>query len=121
ADVPPFVPAPARVISAHSTFNESRIDVQSAGNALLVCSITRHRYWSATIDDNPAPLLPVNIQYQALMIPAGRHAVHLEYRNGVQVASGIVSLVATAIVVALAVRRQKGHEPGGSVRSSSRR
>jgi len=109
ADMQPFVPAPARVVDASLRFNSAQIDVEAAGNALLVCSITRHKYWSATIDGRPANLLPVDIQYQALMIPGGRHTVRMRYRNPLIVACAAISLISFAVVLAAAtfpVRRK---------------
>ncbi|HUJ15476.1 MAG TPA: YfhO family protein [Thermoanaerobaculia bacterium] len=109
ADLRPFAPAPARVISARQTFNSADVEVESSGDALLVCSITRHKYWSATIDGRSAALLPVNLQFQALIVPAGRHAIRLRYRNPLLVACAIISLISFAVASAalvLPVRRR---------------
>jgi uncharacterized membrane protein YfhO len=103
ADMQPFAPAPARVVDAQLRYGSATLHVEAAGNALLVCSITRHKYWSASIDDRPATLLPVNIQYQALLIPPGRHTVRLRYRNPVVVACAVISLISLCVLCASAV------------------
>jgi hypothetical protein len=72
ADIAAFQPAQARVISARRRFNSADIEVESSGDALLVCSITRHKYWSATVDRRRVPTIPVNLQYQGLRVAGGQ-------------------------------------------------
>jgi uncharacterized membrane protein YfhO len=79
--------------------------VQSAGDALLVISITRHKYWHATIDGHPAPLIGANIAYQALRVPAGAHDVRLWYDNPLVRWFGIVSLLSLIALIAYACVR----------------
>jgi len=100
-DLPPFVPANGRVIGSRLQFDRAEIDVDAAGRALLVCSITRHRYWSATIDGTPAALVGVNVQYQGVVVPAGRHTIRLRYRNPIVIGSAGVSLIAALGLIAL--------------------
>lgn len=102
ADIQPFTPSPARIVGSNIRFNSAELDVEAAGSALLVCSITRHKYWSATIDDRPATLLPANIQFQALMIPPGRHVVRMRYRNPLLLVCAMISLISFAVLSAAA-------------------
>ena len=44
-------------------------------------SVSYHRYWGATIDGRPARIVPANLAYQALVVPAGQHRVRLRYHN----------------------------------------
>ncbi|HSP15481.1 MAG TPA: hypothetical protein VLV78_12085 [Thermoanaerobaculia bacterium] len=84
----------------------AHLRVRSDGDALLICSITRHKYWRATIDGRPAELLPVNVAYQALRVPRGLHDIRLRYENPLVRWFGIVSLLSFATVVAvIAVNR----------------
>ena len=61
------------------------IDVTCAQQSLLSISVTRHKYWTATIDGKPAQLLPANIAYQGIVVTPGRHRVTMVYRNTVAV------------------------------------
>jgi hypothetical protein len=100
----PFVPATGRVLAAAETPNESTIDVEATGEALLVMSVTRHKYWKATIDGAPTRLEPANIAFQALRIPAGRHRVRMKYSNPLVSVGGLIS-VASILALATVARR----------------
>ncbi len=76
-----FESAPARVVRAVETANTARIQIEAEGRALLVMSVTPHRYWKATIDGRPAELQVVNIGYQGAVVPPGRHVVAMRYAN----------------------------------------
>jgi predicted nucleic acid-binding protein len=96
----PFAPAPARVTRVRETANTATIDVVSSGRAFFVASVTGHRYWSATIDGHPAPLIATNIAYQGLIVPAGTHTIAMRYRNPlvpIGAAITILTLIALAI------------------------
>ncbi len=99
---PPFTPAPARVIAVRETSNRATIDVDASGRAFLVATVTRHKYWRATIDGRPAQLLPANFAYQGLEVPAGRHRIEMRYRNPLVIWGGAVSALA---LIALIPRR----------------
>lgn len=101
-DAAPFVPAPGRVVQAKETMRTIALDVESSGRALLVLSITPHKYWRATMDGQPAKLEVANVGYQALEVPAGRHAVRLVYANPLVAAGAIVSLLALAAIAVVA-------------------
>jgi len=100
--------ADGRILSIRQRSNAADIDVESAGNALLVCSITRHKYWRAAIDGRETRLIPVNLQYQGLLVPAGRHTIRIAYRNPLMSVGGSISILALSILVALMLR--KGHD-----------
>ena len=97
----PFAPAPARVTRVLETANTATIDVTAAGRAYLVASVTGHRYWFATIDGQPAPLIATNLAYQGLVVPAGTHTIAMRYRNPFVLIGGAVSLL-TLIALAIA-------------------
>jgi hypothetical protein len=94
----------ARILNLREASSSADLDVQTDGPALLVITITAHKYWRATIDDHPAALLPANIAYQALIVPAGRHRVALRYRNPLIAWGGAISL---AGLIALIPRRRR--------------
>ena len=84
----------SRVLHVDEHANSAVIDVESPSPALLVATVTRHKYWSATIDGQSATLVPVNIAYQGILVPAGRHRIEMRYRNPVVIWSGVVSALA---------------------------
>jgi hypothetical protein len=97
----PFAPASARVTRVRETANTASIDVTASGRAFLVASVTGHRYWSATIDGHPAPLIATNIAYQGLVVPAGTHTIAMRYRSPFVPIGGAISLL-TLIALAAA-------------------
>jgi len=103
AEARAHIEADAEVLAATQTSNSATLRVRSRGNALLVCSITRHKYWRALIDGRPADLIPVNVAYQALRIPAGAHDVDLHYDTPLLRWCGVLSLVALTGVALLAM------------------
>jgi hypothetical protein len=92
------------VTRAAETSSSADVDVATPSGEALIITITRHKYWSATIDGRLATLLPVNLAYQAVMVPAGTHHISLRYRNPVVIGSAFVSLLAL-LGTALTVRR----------------
>ncbi len=92
----PFAPAVARVRKVRETANTATIDVVASGRAFLVASVTGHRFWSATIDGHPAPLIPTNLAFQGLVVPAGTHAIAMRYRNPLVPIGAAISLLTLA-------------------------
>lgn len=109
----PFVSAAGRIISVRERSNTIDFDVSASGDAVLVISVTRHKYWRATIDDRPAHLFRANLGFQALTVPRGRHHVTMRYRNPLVVIFGIVSLTATIglIIIAATDAALRSREP----------
>jgi hypothetical protein len=98
---------PGNVIGVRETSNAATIDVTCAEPSLLVISVTRHKYWSATIDGRPAPLLPANVAYQALAVPQGRHRIEMRYRNPLLWWGGGVSVLMLIIIAAACSRSRR--------------
>jgi len=103
-----FTPAPATVTNVIESSHDVDIDVEAAGRSFLVATITRHKYWCATIDGQPAPLVPANIAYQGLVVPAGRHHIALRYWNPIVVASAVVSALTLLAVLASLFWKRRG-------------
>jgi hypothetical protein len=99
----PFAPGAGRVLRVSEHGNGIDLDVEAASNAALIISITRHKYWRAAIDGNPAPLYAANVAFQAITIPRGAHHVSLRYRNPVIVICGMISLLTVAALLVIAV------------------
>jgi hypothetical protein len=94
-----FPPASGRVLSVKETRHSIRLDVEAAGRALLVMSVTADRYWRARIDGGETKPIFANIAYQALEVPPGRHTIEMTYRNPLIVPSAVVSLIALVLIV----------------------
>jgi hypothetical protein len=103
AAVAPFAPARGEVLQLRKGSNFAALRVRSDGDALLICSITRHKYWRASIDGKPTALVPANLAYQAIRVPPGDHDVELRYDNPLVRWFGIVSLIALIAAVILAM------------------
>jgi hypothetical protein len=96
----------ARIVRVSETSNSAALDVDAHETSLLIITITRHKYWRATIDGNQAPLQPANIAYQALSVPAGRHRVEIRYHNPLVWWGAAISAI--AVFWSAAARRRFG-------------
>lgn len=104
-------PAPGRVLDSRERPNALDLDVEAAGDALLVIAVTRDKYWRATIDGAPAPIHPANLAFQSIVVPRGRHHVALRYLNPLMTIFGIVSIVSVAAVAGAALRSRAPRPP----------
>lgn len=108
---PPFAPAPGTVRNVRETANTARLEVETAGRAYLVMSVTPHKYWTVTIDGRVADPIVTNVGYQGIVIPnGGRHVVEMRYRNPLIATGGAIS-VATLLALFLAARRRDRERP----------
>jgi len=78
-------------------------EVKVTGGGLLVVSVTPHRYWRATIDGKPAPLITANIGLQAIVIPAGSHTIRFDYSNPLFAACGAISILSLLLSIILMI------------------
>jgi hypothetical protein len=74
-------PTAAKILK--SNFGNDTVDVEAQADApsLVVVAQTYYHNWQAAVDDAPVPLLRANVAFQAVQIPAGRHRIHLFYRD----------------------------------------
>lgn len=89
-----FTPARGVVHRWQEWPNGVRLDVEAAGRAYLVMSVTPHKHWRVTIDGDEAALFQTNIGYQGMIVGPGRHTIEMSYRNPVIAIGGAISLVA---------------------------
>lgn len=99
-----FVPDSGKVLRWGETANTARIEVESAGNAFLVMSVTAHKYWRVGIDGTEVPAITTNRTYQGIVVPGGRHVVTMRYHNPLIAAGAAISLAAV-LALAFAGRR----------------
>jgi len=113
---PGFVPAGGRVLAASESANDATIEVESAGRAFLVMSVTPHKYWQVFIDGATTRSVVTNIGYQGVVIPKGRHTVTMRYRNTLIRRGSVISVAASLLVLTAAVAlprsRKKAPSPG---------
>ena len=57
------------------------VEVEAQEPSLVVVAQTYYHNWCAEVDGTPTPLLSANVAFQAVQIPAGKHTVHLFYRD----------------------------------------
>ncbi len=100
---PAFAPARGVVRSLHEWTNGARMDVEAAGRAFLIMSVTPHKYWRVTIDGREMRSLVTNIGYQGVVVSPGRHVVEMRYRNPLVAIGGAVSIL-TLLGLALLLR-----------------
>jgi hypothetical protein len=90
------------------------LDVEAAGDGLLVLSEIWHPYWSARVDGRPAEVLQVDLALRGVPVPGGRHRVELEFRDP-NVAYGAwasaVGLVLLAGLLIATWRRRAPRDP----------
>ena len=73
------------------------IEVDAAETSLVVVAQTYYHNWRAEIDGQPATLLRANVAFQAVQVPAGKHRVHLFYRDAAFELGAMISLVALVV------------------------
>lgn len=99
-----FAPASGKVLRARERPNTIELDVEADGKSLLVLSVTPHKFWSATLDGKAVSLLPVNLGYQGVVVPRGRHSLRLVYRNTLIIVMGIITLLTLSAAVVTLIR-----------------
>ena len=78
-------------------------EVMVRGGGLLVASVTPHRYWRATIDGKPAPLIVANVGLQAIVVPAGSHTIRFTYGNPLFAIAGAISIISLLLSIILMI------------------
>lgn len=90
---------------------EVDLAVEAQSPATIVVQQSYQQGWEAEIDGRPAAILPANVLFQAITVPAGNHLVTLRYRpasvpiGAAMTAIGVTALILMA-VLPLALRRR---------------
>jgi len=93
------------VRNVRESANSARIEVEAAGTAFLVMSVTPHKYWRVTIDGAEAEAVVVNAGFQGVSVPAGRHVVEMRYRNPLIAVGAAISLASLLALAFITMRR----------------
>jgi hypothetical protein len=112
-----FSPAPARVLASQLSPNRIAVDVEASGRSFLALAVTRHKYWSATIDGLPATLHPANVAFQGVVIEPGRHHLDMRYWNPVVAVCGWISIAAVLATLAMAMMPRRSTSPAAGLHS----
>lgn len=104
SEIPPLTSVPAGEPGPAWTVREPdhlALDVQAAGDGLLVLSEIWHPYWSARVDGRSAEVLQVDVALRGVPVPAGRHRVELEFRDPIVTYGAWGSAIGLAIWIGL--------------------
>ncbi|MBI3417961.1 MAG: YfhO family protein [Verrucomicrobia bacterium] len=73
--------AEAEVLESHFAAQHATIEISARQPALLVVAQAFYHPWRAYVDDRPTRIWRANYGFQAIEVPAGRHAVKLAYED----------------------------------------
>jgi len=93
------------------------VATQSAAPALLVLSDAFYPGWTATVDGAPANILPANVLFRGVYVPAGAHTVTFTYepagwRLGLALAAGGLLLALAAMSAGVVGHFRAARRPG---------
>jgi uncharacterized membrane protein YfhO len=99
-------PADVQVTSRSATSVELRVNASAAATTIVIDQ-SYQSGWVATVDGQPATILPANVLFQSVAVPQGTHVVSLHYRpQSVTVGAGasLAGAFGLLLLVVLAVR-----------------
>ena len=113
-DAPPDAQAGSATLLSYAP---ERVEIATTSNApaLLVLSDAYYPGWQATVDGAPAPILPTNILFRGVEVPAGDHVVTFTFaptswRNGLLVGAAGLLLWLVVMATGVRLRRPREHE-----------
>jgi len=120
---PPFeaaTDAPGRghpVAFVRDDETEVELEVQLERPGLVVLADSFYPGWQATVDGAPAPIVATNHLFRGVPAPAGTHRVRLVYSPASVWAGGVISVLAAAGLLVMALlppRRSTAETPVGN-------
>ena len=99
-------PTSAKILATIFGNNSVDIEARAGGPFLVVIAQTFYHNWQAEVDGRPVRLLRANLAFQAVQIPAGKHQIHLAYRDKAFAIGAKISLAAL-VLCALMFFRQR--------------
>jgi hypothetical protein len=75
------------------TPNSFHFTCNTKASTFLVLCQNRYPLWQATIDGKKTSIIPVNSSFMGISIPAGKHALHVDFRANHILIAFIVSLI----------------------------
>jgi hypothetical protein len=113
---PGAAPGPARARGVSRVGEEDpssvaiEVETETGGYVVLLDSFDPG--WRATVDGDPAAVLPANGLFRAVLVPPGRHRVRFAYRPPVQAAGLASTALAAGLLVLGGVRVARGRGAG---------
>lgn len=98
----------------HFTPNSFHFTCNATDSTFLVLCQSQYPFWHAKIDGEETHIVPVNSSFMGITIPAGKHALHFDFRANYIIIASIVSLVSTLLLfiyLALTIRK-RGSQQG---------
>jgi hypothetical protein len=105
---------PAQLLVTRFRANGLEATFEARQPSLLVVAQSFHPNWKAFVDDQPAVVLPANVAFQAVQVPAGRHLLVLRYADRGFMAGLLISL-STLLGAVTAQLRRKRKQTGPSM------
>ena len=93
-------PTEARILAQSWTAQKIEFQIAAKEDSLLVLAQTFDRSWRARVDGQSAELLRANHAFQAIVVPAGTHAVTFRYESRALRTGLIISMLALALTLA---------------------
>jgi hypothetical protein len=110
--LPTTPPGAANARFLQDGVHEVTVATHSPAPGFLVLKDTWYRGWRAVVDGGALPIFRVNGCFRGVVVPAGNHEVRFSYSPSSLYTAAAVSLLATLLLAALAVRRPaKSHPP----------
>jgi hypothetical protein len=81
AALPQTTPAHGKVVWKDYRPEYLRLEVDTPTPSLLVVAEAWAKGWTARIDGSPAAIVPTNLAFRGVLIPAGKHTVEMLYRT----------------------------------------
>jgi hypothetical protein len=115
---------PATATVAEVSDTDLRIDVDAPAASIVVIRTSYDDGWRATVDGDPATVVPVDGLLQGVAITAGAHEIRLTYGDdavaaGMWLSAFVWSVLAAAWILARA-REQRRARAGDEGRAASR-
>jgi len=73
------------------------ISVDSKGNGFLFLSEFQYPGWTAYLDGERHDLIPANVSFYALPVPAGKHSVSFQFIPYSTIIGGIISILSLTV------------------------
>jgi hypothetical protein len=105
-----------RIVAFGRTHLVAEVDAPRAG--VVVVAESYHPGWSATVDGQPAHIVPANLAFRGLLVGPGAHRIELRFHLGPAGWLMLLSPLAFVVGLALALRRERQRAGGGTPQSS---
>jgi hypothetical protein len=94
----------------HFTPNAFHFTCNATDSTFLVLCQSQYPFWHAKIDGKETQIVPVNSSFMGVTIPAGKHALHFDFRANYIIIASIISFGSTLLLfIYLAFSIKKRH------------